>query len=69
MIDRLMHHGEAILIQGESYRTKDGTEEELVNLARQQLERRQTPQKQDAKNWADVCANSSDRREHQTRTR
>jgi DNA replication protein DnaC len=27
MIDRLMHHGEAILIQGESYRTKDGTEE------------------------------------------
>ena len=27
MIDRLMHHGEAILIQGDSYRTKDGTEE------------------------------------------
>ncbi len=27
MIDRLMHHGEAILIQGESYRNKDGTEE------------------------------------------
>ena len=27
MIDRLMHHGEAIVIQGESYRTKDGTEE------------------------------------------
>jgi HEAT repeat protein len=27
MIDRLMHHGEAILIQGESYRTKDGTNE------------------------------------------
>ena len=26
MIDRLMHHGEAILIQGDSYRTKDGTE-------------------------------------------
>lgn len=24
MIDRLMHHGEAIVIQGESYRTKDG---------------------------------------------
>jgi DNA replication protein DnaC len=27
MIDRLMHHGEAILIQGDSYRTKNGTEE------------------------------------------
>ena len=27
MIDRLMHHGEAIVIQGESYRTKDGSEE------------------------------------------
>lgn len=27
MIDRLMHHGEAILIQGESYRTKDGPAE------------------------------------------
>jgi DNA replication protein DnaC len=27
MIDRLMHHGEAILIQGDSYRTKDGTNE------------------------------------------
>jgi len=27
MIDRLMHHGEAILIEGESFRTKDGTEE------------------------------------------
>jgi DNA replication protein DnaC len=27
MIDRLMHHGEAILIQGDSYRTKDGSEE------------------------------------------
>lgn len=25
MIDRLMHHGEAILIQGDSYRTKDGS--------------------------------------------
>lgn len=25
MIDRLMHHGEAILIQGASYRTKDQT--------------------------------------------
>ena len=23
MIDRLMHHGEAIVIQGDSYRTKD----------------------------------------------
>jgi DNA replication protein DnaC len=23
MIDRLMHHGEAIVIQGESYRMKD----------------------------------------------
>lgn len=28
MIDRLMHHGEAIVIQGESYRTKDNQEEE-----------------------------------------
>jgi DNA replication protein DnaC len=28
MIDRLMHHGEAIVIQGESYRTKDNEEEE-----------------------------------------
>ena len=27
MIDRLMHHGEALLIQGDSYRTKDGDEE------------------------------------------
>ena len=27
MIDRLMHHGEAIVIQGDSYRTKDGPEE------------------------------------------
>lgn len=27
MIDRLMHHGEAILIQGDSYRTKDGSPE------------------------------------------
>jgi DNA replication protein DnaC len=27
MIDRLMHHGEAIVIQGDSYRTKDGTQE------------------------------------------
>jgi DNA replication protein DnaC len=27
MIDRLMHHGEAILIQGDSYRTKDGSQE------------------------------------------
>lgn len=27
MIDRLMHHGEAILIQGDSYRTKNGNEE------------------------------------------
>jgi len=27
MIDRLMHHGEAVLIEGESYRTKDGFEE------------------------------------------
>jgi DNA replication protein DnaC len=27
MIDRLMHHGEAIVIQGDSYRTKDGTKE------------------------------------------
>jgi DNA replication protein DnaC len=27
MIDRLMHHGEAILIEGDSYRTKDGTQE------------------------------------------
>ena len=27
MIDRLMHHGEAILIHGDSYRTKDATEE------------------------------------------
>ena len=27
MIDRLMHHGEAIVIQGESYRTKDGPKE------------------------------------------
>ncbi len=27
MIDRLMHHGEAILIQGESYRTKDAIQE------------------------------------------
>ena len=27
MIDRLMHHGEAIVIQGDSYRTKDGSEE------------------------------------------
>lgn len=27
MIDRLMHHGEAILIQGNSYRTKDGSQE------------------------------------------
>jgi DNA replication protein DnaC len=27
MIDRLMHHGEAILIQGDSYRTKDGSDE------------------------------------------
>ena len=25
MIDRLMHHGEAIAIQGDSFRTKDGT--------------------------------------------
>jgi DNA replication protein DnaC len=24
MIDRLMHHGEAIAIQGDSFRTKDG---------------------------------------------
>jgi DNA replication protein DnaC len=28
MIDRLMHHGEAIVIQGESYRTKDNQDEE-----------------------------------------
>src|SRR5262245_6406505 len=28
MIDRLMHHGEAIVIQGGSYRTKDNQEEE-----------------------------------------
>jgi DNA replication protein DnaC len=28
MIDRLMHHGEAIVIQGESYRTKDQEEPE-----------------------------------------
>jgi DNA replication protein DnaC len=28
MIDRLMHHGEAIVIQGESYRTKDNDREE-----------------------------------------
>jgi DNA replication protein DnaC len=28
MIDRLMHHGEAIVIQGESYRTKDNDKEE-----------------------------------------
>jgi DNA replication protein DnaC len=27
MIDRLMHHGEAVLIEGESYRTKDGNKE------------------------------------------
>lgn len=27
MIDRLMHHGEAVLIEGESYRTKDGKQE------------------------------------------
>ena len=27
MIDRLIHHGEAILIQGDSYRTKDAAEE------------------------------------------
>lgn len=27
MIDRLMHHGEAILIEGDSYRTKDGPKE------------------------------------------
>ena len=27
MIDRLMHHGEAILIEGDSYRTKDGPQE------------------------------------------
>jgi DNA replication protein DnaC len=27
MIDRLMHHGEAVLIEGESYRTKDGNQE------------------------------------------
>jgi len=27
MIERLMHHGEAIVIQGESYRTKDGPKE------------------------------------------
>ena len=27
MIDQLMHHGEAILIQGDSYRTKYGNEE------------------------------------------
>ena len=27
MIDRLMHHGEAILIQGDSYRTREGSEE------------------------------------------
>jgi len=27
MIDRLMHHGEALVIQGESYRTKDKSEE------------------------------------------
>ena len=27
MIDRLMHHGEAIVIQGDSYRTKDGPKE------------------------------------------
>lgn len=27
MIDRLMHHGEAIVIEGDSYRTKDGSEE------------------------------------------
>ena len=29
MIDRLMHHGEAILIQGDSYRTKDGSPEQI----------------------------------------
>ncbi len=28
MIDRLMHHGEAIVIQGDSYRTKDNDKEE-----------------------------------------
>jgi DNA replication protein DnaC len=28
MIDRLMHHGEAIVIQGGSYRTKDNPDEE-----------------------------------------
>jgi DNA replication protein DnaC len=27
MIDRLMHHGEALVIQGDSYRTKDGDKE------------------------------------------
>ena len=27
MIDRLMHHGEALVIQGDSYRTKDGDDE------------------------------------------
>jgi DNA replication protein DnaC len=27
MIDRLMHHGEALVIQGDSYRTKDKSEE------------------------------------------
>jgi DNA replication protein DnaC len=27
MIDRLMHHGEAILIQGDSYRTREGSQE------------------------------------------
>ena len=27
MIDRLMHHGEAIVIQGESYRSKDSPKE------------------------------------------
>lgn len=33
MIDRLMHHGEAILIHGDSYRTKDATEEEISPLS------------------------------------
>lgn len=28
MIDRLMHHGEAIVIQGDSYRTKDNDQDE-----------------------------------------
>ena len=27
MIDRLMHHGEAIIIEGDSYRTKDKSDE------------------------------------------